>query len=64
MKTIEKKGKFDQRAYITQYQKEHYKRVVCRLSINKDQDIIEVLQNTANVNEFIKDCIREKLDKK
>ena len=64
VKTIEKKGKFDQRTYIIQYQKEHYKRVVCRLSVSKDQDIIEALQNVDNVNEFVKDCIREKLNKK
>lgn len=64
VKTIEKKGKFDQRAYINDYQKKHYKKVTFRLVKDQDQDIIEALQSVDNINEFMKDCIREKLNKK
>lgn len=50
--------KFNQSEYIKEYKKVHYKRINLQLNIESDSDIIELLNEAENKNEFIKSCIR------
>ena len=63
VKTIEKKGKFDQRAYIDRYHKEHYKSVAFRVNVETEKDILEKLSNVQNKAEYIKWLIRNDIKK-
>ena len=58
-----KKSKFDQVKYITDYSREHYKKVQLTFSKEKDKDIIEKLETVPNKSNYVKELIREDLKK-
>ncbi len=47
----------------TKYERKVYKKVLLRLSISHDADIIDTLNKVPSKNAFIKECIRKNLDK-
>ena len=50
---------FNQSEYINQYKKDHYKRISLQLNVESDADIIAILDNVPNKNEYIKNLIRK-----
>lgn len=55
--------KFNSRKYIDEYQKEKYKRVVIRIK-NDDIILLDHINKQKNVNKYIKDLVREDMNKK
>lgn len=56
MITIEKK-KFDKKAYDLEFNKRNYKRFYLKFNLEKDKNIIEILNSKDNVNAYIRDLI-------
>ena len=63
VKTIEKKGKFDQRSYINDFKKKNYKRVGIQIPL-KDVEVIKKLESVENKNRYLIDLIRQDINKK
>lgn len=55
------KEKFNQQKYINKYMKKKYLRRTVLLDKERDKDIIEELQTKQNMNEYIKQCIRNEM---
>lgn len=55
--------KFNSRKYIDEYQKEKYKRVVVRIK-HDDIILLDHINKQKNVNKYIKDLVREDMNKK
>ncbi len=45
-------------AYIKHYQQKHYAKVSFTIRLDKDQDILDILNSVPNKSEFIKKLIR------
>lgn len=58
---------FDEYKYSNDYSREHYRQYNFRVSREYDQDIIEGIDTMRNagvpINAFIRECIREALNK-
>ena len=59
-----KKKEFNKAEYDTKYHRENHTRVSVVLSKKYDQDIIEALQDKPSKSNYIKQLIREDLEKK
>lgn len=53
-----------QKKAVKKYQKKAYKTFLLNLHKKNDADIIDQLENVTSKNGFIKECIREKMQKK
>lgn len=57
------KASKEQIAKITEWQKENVKQYTIRFNRNTDADILKVLEGQESVQGYIKDAIREKINK-
>lgn len=57
------KASKEQIAKITEWQKENVKQYTIRFNRKTDTDILEVLERQESVQGYIKDAIREKINK-
>lgn len=57
-KNRSEQGIINQMKYIKEYSKHHYKTVSVRFHLEKDKDLIELLQNSNNVSELVKCALR------
>lgn len=57
------KASKEQIAKITEWQKENVKQYTIRFNRKTDADILEVLEGQESVQGYIKDAIREKINK-
>ncbi|MBP3890780.1 MAG: hypothetical protein J6D29_01265 [Solobacterium sp.] len=63
--TVEILKKFGSKSeYITQWQKENYKRIYLKLNYHKDADIIAFLEDKESKNAYIKELIRKDMKRK
>lgn len=58
-----KKATIKQKAYIMDYQKENVKQIKFTLNKIHDQDIIDYLDTIPNKNGYLKDLIRQDMEK-
>lgn len=53
----------ERKQYIEDWQKENIRRVVVKLNKTKDADILQELEKQKSVQRYIKEAIREKMNK-
>lgn len=62
-KSKEQRLKESQYLATTRYKKKYYKNCKIELHLERDADILEVLEKVPSKQAFIKDCIRKQLKK-